>query len=197
MFKIKILPSALLLFIGLFLSEHKETSILLLLCAIIHELGHILLAAILKIRIKELRISISGAKIIPYSCIHSYIDEILLCLGGPLANIITFALMLPSFKIPDSANIMALDTHSYIALLSILISAINLLPIKNLDGGRILFCLLSLFFGEKAGYIAIRISTFTFSLILWMFSVYLLILSHGGISFFTFSLCMMIKIFEE
>ena len=195
--KIKISPSSLLLFAGIFLSENKLLALSLFICATIHEIGHFVAALLLKIKIKRFELTVCGAKIIPYAQICSYKDEFILCLLGPMANIITFFLFLPKINVSAAKGIISLDACTYIALFSIMLAIINLLPIKSLDGGRMLFLVISWAFGQRAGNLALNISTFLFALILWMLSVYLLILSRGGIIFFSFSLCMFLKIFEK
>ena len=195
--KIKISPSSLLLFAGIFLSQNKLLALSLFICATIHEIGHFVAALILKIKIKRFELTVCGAKIIPSAQICSYKDEFILCLLGPMANILTFLLFLPKVNISEIHGIGSLDTCTYIALFSLMLALINLLPIKSLDGGRMLFLMLSWALGQRVGKIVLNISTFLFALILWMLSVYLLILSRGGIVFFSFSLCMFLKIFEK
>lgn len=195
--KIKIAPSSILLFFGILLSENKLLAISLFISASIHEIGHIIAALLLKIKIKRFELTACGARIITATKICSYRDEFILCLSGPAANILTFLLLLPRINLSSSSGIDSLDIYSYIALFSIILALINLLPIKSLDGGSMLLLAFSWAFGWRVGYVSLRISTFLFALILWMLSVYLLILSRGGIIFFSFSLCMFIKIFEK
>ena len=195
--KIKISPSAILLLIGILTSKNRPLSAAVFICASIHELGHIVAAALLKIKIKCFELSVCGAKIIPSNTICTYTDEIILCLSGPLANFITLCILVPLVNIGADSLIESLDFLTYIALFSGMLGLVNLLPIKSLDGGRILFCSLSGMLGVRAGDVGLKICTFVFALILWMLSVYLLILSRGGIVFFTFSLCMLLKIFDK
>ena len=195
--KIKISPSSLLLFAGILLSENKILSLSVFVCATIHEIGHFIAAAILKIKIKCFHLNVCGAKIIPEAQICSYGKEFMLCFCGPLANLITLILFLPSANISSYATLEAIDAHGYVVLFSALLSIINLLPIKSLDGGRMLFCILSWAFGQRVANTSLNITTFLFALLIWMLSVYLLILSRGGIVFFSFSLCMFLKIFEK
>lgn len=195
--KIKISPSSLLLFASILLSENKILSLCIFICATIHEIGHLLAAIFLKIKIKQIEINVCGAKIIPKAQICSYKKEFILCLCGPLANILTLILFLPATSISSCATVDTIDAHGYIVLFSAMLSVINLLPIKSLDGGRMLFSVLSWSFGQRVGNTVLNMTTFLFALVIWMLSVYLLILSRGGIVFFSFSLCMFLKIFEK
>ena len=195
--KIKIRLSSIMLFASILVSENKILSLSVLICATIHELGHIVSALLLKIKIKRFEFSICGAKIIPTQSLCTYLKELILCFCGPLANFITFALCLPAVNITSNSDATSLDFFTYMALFSILLGVINLLPIKSLDGGRILFCIMAPLIGDRAGNITVKICSIVTSIIIWMFSVYLLILSPGGIIFFAFSLCMLLKIFEN
>lgn len=176
----------------------------LIICATIHEAGHLICAKILKIKIREIVIDIGGAKIYPYSNTYPYSHELLLSFSGPLANIIcVFVIRLVCDETRYLQNIAkdsengALTFIELILVFSLLQSFLNLLPISNLDGGRILKCILCILFSQRIGQIFIRITTIIFAIILWIISVYFLMGSGSGISLFVFSICMFFKIFES
>lgn len=187
----------------LFGNDHNVL-LALIICAIIHETGHLICAKILKIKIREIVIDIGGAKIYPYSNTYPYSHELLLSFSGPLANIICVYII--HFISNESRHLQnfsknlengALSFIELVLIFSLLQSFLNLLPISNLDGGRILKCILCILFSQRIGEIFIRITTIIFSIILWIISVYFLVGSGSGISLFVFSICMFFKIFES
>lgn len=199
--KIRIGLDTLALLISLYTSENIYIPIACLVCAILHEIGHLLAARLLNIPIREISISVGGAKIYPRSYAHSYISEIVMCSAGPAVNAMTavFAALIGNTLDPASescAPYTDMSFLSYIFIFSILQLLLNMLPIKDLDGGRIIHCLISQLFSQRAGKQVIFVTTILFSLLMWTASVYFMIRNGGGISLFVFSLCMLAKTFE-
>lgn len=199
--KIRIGLDTLALLISLYTSENIHIPLACLLCAAIHESGHILAARLLKIQIREISISVGGAKIYPRSYTHSYVQEILMCAAGPAASAVTalftaFADNTLYIMHEGCTEYGDLTFSSYVFIFSTVQLFINMLPIKDLDGGRVIHCLISLLFGHEAGKKVILATTMLFSLLMWTASVYFLIRNGGGISLFVFSLCMLAKTFE-
>jgi stage IV sporulation protein FB len=158
----------------------------LLLAIFLHELGHIAIARICSIQLAELRLDIFGAALSPSSTTYSYRSEILLCLGGPLANIATATLL---YTLPQTPFLSTLTASS------IGLALINLLPIQGFDGGRILSATLSHFLTLKTVLLLCSAVSFIFIFMLWTFSVYLLLRCGASLSAFIFSLSLFSKIF--
>ena len=99
-------------------------------CAI-HELGHIVAAALLGGWIEGLSLTAVGAELhIEYEVPLTYGKESLVALAGPAANLLGGGL--------------ALVLHWQLAaVLTLAIGAFNLLPILPLDGGRVVYGLLA------------------------------------------------------
>lgn len=130
--KIRIDPT--LLFFLIFLWNSGEAWLLAtLLAALFHECGHLLAASACRIPVRLMELDLLGAKIHPYGFISSYKKELLLAASGPL-----FSLLLGIFLLPYG-GIFATALKS--ATFSLLL--FNLLPIGDLDGGRVLRCALS------------------------------------------------------
>ena len=110
----------------LFGFEEKFLAITTIVCALVHEFGHIICILLLKNNRYNLRSTVNGFRI-KASNIRSYDEEILIYLSGPLANIIFFALCVVLSLISNS-NFMIIGTVNIFTALS------NLLPIKGYDG---------------------------------------------------------------
>ena len=156
---------------------------------IIHELGHIVAAWILNIKISEFSVGLLGARLKTGPDQLSYGNEIILALFGPLANFLCVFVGCIIYKKYDSQEM-------YIFLMtSLLLGTVNLLPIKTFDGGRIFESFLSIFLPPG---LAVRI-TYIISLIciitLWLISVYFLLIYSSSLGLFVFSLSLFFEIF--
>ncbi|MBQ8848823.1 MAG: M50 family metallopeptidase [Clostridia bacterium] len=186
--KIKIGFFSVMLFLSLLLT-HSYFALAAFVAVTLHELGHIFVAKLCKIKFSECKIGIFGAGLTPISSDYSYKNEILLCLGGPVANIIcaVVAILVYSFFVNEFTE--------YFILSSLILALSNLLPIKDFDGGRILYSLLCIL---KDPYIADRaLSAISFVIIflLWIISVYFLMIASANLSLFIFSLSLFFKLF--
>lgn len=102
-----------------------------LLAAAIHELGHLLALRFMGAVPERLTLSACGAELTVRSGL-SFRRELLLCLAGPAANLLT------------GMGLSALGRWPLLLGASLLLCAFNLLPLRPLDGGNALFAFLSL-----------------------------------------------------
>lgn len=202
--KIRFEYSIILFFSGFLIGNNHVALCALIICATVHELGHILCANILKIKIREMVIDIGGAKIYPYTDTYPYSHELLLSFSGPFINVLCALLLkftcenyLNFQSILQTATDADLFFTQYVYLFSLIQAVLNLIPVNGLDGGRILKCTLCILFSQRVGDGAVKLTTLIFAIILWILSVYLLLGSGGGISLFIFSVCMLLKIFDS
>lgn len=110
----------------------------MILCsALLHELGHILPSVLLNVPIHHLRLTLTGAELTLDGRSESGGEELLIALGGPLVNILcgTIAGMYAKSD----------ETLLLFAGASFLLGLFNLLPMRPLDGSRILHGMLSLY----------------------------------------------------
>ncbi len=137
----------LFLLFGLFYFLRGEL-FLFLVCtaaAVIHEFGHALYAARIGCRLNRLLLLPCGAVVQGEIDGISLRDEIKLALAGPAVNAACAVLFVALWWLfPDLYAFT--DTAAYV---SAGLCAINLLPAYPLDGGRVLFCAVARFFGEK------------------------------------------------
>ncbi len=188
--KIKISFFAVLMVISLFLS-HSYLSLLALLAAALHELAHIGAARLCRIRLCELRLGIFGAALQTYENISSYLGEILTALAGPLFNIVSGV----AICLLWGAHLAEHEFLMMFAFSSLFLGTLNLLPVKDFDGGRILYCLLEYCFSPRVAISTLKLLSFTVILSLWLLSVYLLLRLGASLSLFIFSLALFAKIF--
>lgn len=133
------------IFVVIFCFTHQiEIYVLLMLFALLHELGHLIAGVMLKLKPKKIQLNPCGVEI-TFENISKGINKkipqkrILIALAGPLVNLflIIIALFLP------------LGIHKDIIIYAnVILLFVNLLPIYPLDGGRILKNILH----RKLGY---------------------------------------------
>ena len=148
------------LFLFLFLlTSQLEMYLLLMLFAIIHELGHLAAGLILKFKPEEIKLTPVGLQIqfkvsdeeYKLNNVKSYtIKKAIIALAGPLTNFIIATIMIAIAQI----NIGFQYTYifSLIVYSNLLIAMFNLIPIYPMDGGRVVKEILSIIFGKKKAY---------------------------------------------
>ena len=202
-----------LLLLGIILSENRAAGLICLVCATVHELGHIFAAKLMKIKLKKLTLGFAGARIYPDDEGMSYKKEFFLCAGGPIANLcfaaiaITIALVYQKNTLLSADEVVTqalliLDGQSgefisalYLcATVSLLQAAVNLLFVDGLDGGRMLVAFISQIGSAQTAYRAEKICTLLSAVCLWLVSVYLLLRTGSGIGILVSAGCMFVKL---
>ena len=102
----------------------------------LHETGHLLALATLRVGVRSVELSLTGASIQMDSDLISYKKEILIALSGPLANLLGCALSVAFLRSSFCREGMLLFFSN--ALLCLF----NLIPLESLDGGRALYALI-------------------------------------------------------
>ncbi len=182
-FRIKIGFLALAFIVSLLLTAHDYFWGLIFSVAI-HELGHISMAWLCKIPISEFKLGLFGATILPQNTLFSYNREILLCLGGPLFNFLSASLALNIFS-----------SQSSFVLSSLALGTLNLLPIADFDGGRILSAILKKMLPINTALCFMKVISFISVFSLWTLSLYLLLRIGSSLPLFIFCLWTFAKIF--
>ena len=159
-------------------------------CIVLHELGHLVMARWVGVRICGMKADLLGARLemeglIPYG------REIAVALGGPMANLLSAAAAYPIWRGNDG------EGSGLFVVASLLLAVVNLLPIGTLDGGRVLYCGTARLWGEELAGRIRGITTGGFLGGIWLFSVYGLLLSARFLSLFVFSLCLLLRSTDE
>ena len=151
----------------------------------IHELGHIFMARLCKIPLRELRLGIFGASLFPDAANFSYFKEIMLCAGGPIFNFLCVAVGIMRGPLESSLFLCS----------SLALGTLNLLPVYELDGGRMLSAILHTFFPIRVCDHIIKLTSFSVIFSLWVLSVYLILRAGTSLTLFVFSASSFAKIF--
>lgn len=176
------LPAYILM---LWLEGIKPFSVMIL-SALVHELGHITAIRLCGYRLRRVDILPMGALIVcPEGIPNS--DETKIALSGPLASLF----------LAFVGSLWFLKTREALALLATLINLVlglfNLLPVQKLDGGKALFCFLSdkTKKAERICSFASKFSVFIFFLLCLSF----VILSNFNLGVIILSSALLVQLF--
>ena len=119
---------------------------------ILHEMGHLFMMWILECSPKRIKLIPTSVQITaPFQ--KRYRNDFLVAVSGPVVNILLFSTLY--FNYLAFGNEVTL----YFALLNLVIGVFNLLPVKGLDGGTILFCVLEKYKGPDKAAVILKIIT--------------------------------------
>ena len=138
--RVEISAGALLLGAALYYLDEQGVLLMAFCACALHELGHWLVIRALGGRVTALRITCVGAEMrLSARCPLGYWQQIAAALAGPAVNLL-------------AARMAVGLAGLYLAL-----AAFNLLPAVQLDGGRILWCILALLTSEERAERLLRV----------------------------------------
>lgn len=194
--------SILFIFIVIFyLTKQIEIYALLMIFALIHELGHILTGICLGFRPKSIHIMPFGISVNFNSNLTDYnkkigkgnllnLKKLVVAIAGPLTNIVIIII----------CCILKFDfekmNSTYIIYANLILGIFNLLPIYPLDGGRIIKEFTHFFYGRKETLVIInKISNINLSIITAIASIGIIYLKNIAIFFIV--VCLWIIVIKE
>ena len=135
---------------------------ILMLFALIHELGHLITGLVLGLKIEEISLIPVGFSIKFKTEIKDYnqkikkanlvsLKKMIIAIAGPVTNLIIIGIVAIYYKLTQMTTILKIPID-LIIYSNILIFIFNLLPIYPLDGGRILKELVHIFAGLYKSY---------------------------------------------
>ena len=176
-----------LLMLLLLILTRSYLSLAALVAAALHECGHIIAAKLCGIPLVDMKLGIFGATLTTDRALCSYGKEILLASAGPATNLLCFAL----------CSLLHVDCEAIelFCVASWALAILNLLPIRELDGGRIVYCALASTFSPSLASRVVGALSFGIIFSLWALSVYLILRLGASLSLFIFSCFLFCKIF--
>lgn len=200
--KIEVAPDGALLIAGLLLSESRGLSAVIMICAAVHELGHLIAAFFMGVRLKRLRLGLFGARIYPEG-VMSYREEFIICACGPAFNFLLAFVVLVGIVLGCGGDMsrmmlgasgavyairagvmMWADVPYIIICISVIQAFTNLVPIEGLDGGRMMSSVISRYGNVELSRASESAVTVSAAICLWVVSVYILLKTGSGIGIF-------------
>ncbi|MBE6629086.1 MAG: site-2 protease family protein [Ruminococcaceae bacterium] len=174
--------------VAVLLFDPSGFCLMTLLAALLHECGHLLAAKWLGIPWRGFSMDFTGARMEVSGRMISFFEEWLLCAAGPFAGLLFAALGAIFWRETQWAV--------WFSCASLLLSLLNLLPIRGFDGGRMLECTLLSLLRESIVVRIMRLISFFFLFLLWASAIYFLLRAGDGISLLFFSMTLFSRFFD-
>lgn len=172
--------------ITLMLLFDKTGMILPLLFAVfMHEMGHLFMMYIREASPKRIKL-IPASVQITKAFSFDYKNDILISLSGPFVNILLFAVFYFNYKCYQNT------TTLYIALLNLIMGVFNLLPVKGLDGGTILYCVLCRFTNVNRAELILNLISFLGGLTVLLAAIVLTLRNKINISLYIIGIYLLV-----
>lgn len=166
--------------------------LLTLVASLIHECGH--LAAMIIMGNKPLKVvfELGGINIINNSKTHlSLNQELKIALSGPFVNFIALVLSCNMFVVFNNEKILTF------ASINLILMVFNLLPIKNLDGGRALYYFLCKKYNVYVCSKVIFLLSIFFIIITFIWGLYILILTKYNFSLIIIAIFLTLSLVKD
>lgn len=159
-----------------------------LLAALLHEGGHLLACRLLGVPIRFFRPTVAGAVIGYDPSAVSYTREAMIAAAGPLSNLAGFLLCFPG---------QCSRGRALFGIACLSLALFNLLPIRRLDGGVILYDLLTSVMDPWRSAPIVETVSLVCTVCLWMCAAAVQIRCGGNLSVFLISVYLLTKITEK
>lgn len=146
----------------------------MVLSALVHEVFHIIFLMFFRCRIIGIKLVI-GTVGIEYEENLNTTERIIALIAGPFANLLL-------------AMISYILNNKELCAINIILALYNLLPIRGVDGGSVIECLIARFFGDRCANIILNILTIFVSLAFLVLFGYMLATKSPNYSILLFSI---------
>ena len=147
-----------------------------------HEAAHVFAGAMFGARVKKITLVPFGISI-SMSAPRSYSEEIFVAAAGPVMNFTVCAVIIFGKLAAPCADLL---------LFSLTFGALNLLPVRSLDGGAVLTAALSLMIGRDAAERVVDITGAAGIFFLWLIGVYIFFYGAENFTLVAFSSCLFV-----
>ncbi len=160
--------------------------------SLFHEMGHLLMMILVGNKPKRIKFEIVGMNIIRDDNFGiSTKREIAISLGGPVMNFIIVIISCIILCLYESYIILTC------ACINLILMTFNLLPIKSLDGGAILYFLLSQHFENALCRKILKITSILFIAIIYLWALYVFVITKYNFSLIIIAIFLTISLFQS
>ncbi len=178
------------LFVGMMtvflLTDRTGFSVLALLCCLIHELGHLLMFFLVGYTPRALIFELTGIRLVKPEQALSPGKEALVQCAGSFVNFAVFFLLRGTVGKVSGLSVFAV-TH-------LLLGVFHLLPLKTLDGGKLLYLLCSACFSLRTAETVCAAADFAVTLGLLGLAAFLILRGGGSIALAVFAAGLLVSL---
>ena len=180
-------------FIAFILSLKAPSNVLItVLSSLIHEFGHLIMMLAIGNKPKIVRFELTGINIIRNQEFGiSNKNEVIISLGGPIANAIIFVFCCILLCFYNNDSIMTF------ACINLILMTFNLLPVKRLDGGSALYYLLVQKFDISFSSKLLKVTSIFFIGIIFIWGIYVFVASKYNISIIMIAIFLTLSLFTD
>ena len=180
-------------FISFVISLDAPTNVLItVLSSMLHEIGHLFTMISLGNKPLKVRFELNGINIIRnQATVISTKNEIFISLGGPLMNALITAVCCIVLPFYNNESVLTF------ACINLIIMTFNLLPVKKLDGGIILYFLLSMKFEFMICSKILIITSLFFISLIFIWGIYIFVASGYNFSLIVIAVFLLISYFND
>ena len=158
----------------------------------LHEFGHILGLFIIGNKPKYIALELTGINICRNDKTEiSLMKEIIVSVFGPLVNFLFFSIFAIIYSQNQSINMLD------IASVNLILGVFNLLPVKGLDGGKILYYFISKMFSFKLAKCALKFSSILFILAMIIYGIFVLYITKYNFTMLIIALMLSLSMFSK
>lgn len=151
----------------------------------LHEAAHLFMMWLLECAPKRIKL-IPASVQISTSLSKRYKNDVLIALSGPCANIVVFATLYFNYLAYKN------EATLYFALLNLVIGVFNLLPVKGLDGGTVLYSILCKYTDVNKACLIMRLITIILAISVISVAVLLTVKDKLNISLYIMGIYLLI-----
>ena len=160
--------------------------------SLLHEAGHLSMLILLNNKPQAVKFEIVGMNIIRQQNLKiSRKGEIAISLGGPLMNLVVVIV---------SCLLLTFYNNQYVltcACINLILMTFNLLPIKMLDGGAILYFILSAHFNSELCRKILKVTSVFFIFIIYLWAFYVFVVTKYNFSLIIIAIFLTISLFQN
>ncbi|MDD6479490.1 MAG: site-2 protease family protein [Oscillospiraceae bacterium] len=154
---------------------------------ILHELGHLFAMWLCECTPKEIKLIPASVQIIRGFSSKPY-GESIIALFGPIVNLVIFLVFLVNYLYFKDEWVIKFG------LINLIIGIFNLLPVKGLDGGTVLYNIVSEKKGLRTAERLLNIITFVSSLTLFVLGIFTIINGKVNITVFIMAIYLLLSV---
>ena len=161
--------------------------VILVLCYLIHEVGHLVFSRVVGAKMKRFKIGALHLSLSYDSSDLSYGQEMIVQAGGIIFNLLsaTLVCLLPALRS---------EGWQFFIVCNFSLALMNLYPVSILDGGGLLKNAISLIWSGDVAEKASKIVSFVFAIFMWLAAVYLQIVFSANMSLFFISVLLLVEL---